>query len=241
MATFDLEEQEQLAELKTWWQQHGKRVIGIALVISVGFAAWQGWEWWQSQQSGKAAAVYSSLQQAAVKNDTSQVKLLSGELIDKYAGTSYAGMGALIAARVGVDQKDTKTARAQLAWAAKNAKDEGLRALARLRLASVMLDERAFDEALAELNASHPVAFAPRYADLRGDIYYAKGDMAAAATAYDAALASIDAAEKTTGVSRRAAYRDIVQIKRDALSVTNVADPSRITKSAASSDQGAAP
>nr|QLG20632.1 hypothetical protein [uncultured bacterium] len=224
MATFDLEEQEQLAELKTWWQQHGRRVSSLVLVVAIGFAAWQAWQWWQNQQAGKASAVYAGLQQAAGKNDLKQVKLLSGELIEKYAGTSYAGMGALIAARVEVDQRDNKSARAQLAWAAGHAKDEGLRALARLRLAVVLLDDKAFDEALAQLATTPPAPFTPRYADVRGDIYHAQGKTAEAAAAYDVALAAIDAQEKAADDSgrgsKRAAYRDLVQRKRNALNAT---------------------
>jgi predicted negative regulator of RcsB-dependent stress response len=221
MATFDLEEQEQLAELKTWWRQHGQRVSTLVLVVAVGFAAWQAWQWWQNQQAGKASAVYAGLQQAAGKHDLKQVKLLSGELIEKYAGTSYAGMGAMIAARAEIDQRDNKSARAQLAWAAEHAKDAGLRALARLRLAIVLLDDKAFDEALAQLVVTPPAPFAARYADVRGDIYHAQGKMTEAAAAYDAALAALAAQDKAEGDSgmgsKHAVYRDLVQIKRDAL------------------------
>ncbi|MDO9449673.1 MAG: tetratricopeptide repeat protein [Rugosibacter sp.] len=219
MATYDLEEQEKLAELKTWWQQYGNRVTSIAVALALGVAAWQGWQWWQHQQSTKASAIYSGLQEAAGKNDAKRVKELAGELIEKYSGTSYAGMGALIAARVQVDQGDSKNARVQLAWAADHADDTGLRALARLRLATVLLDEKAYDEALKQLAAEPPVPFAARYADVRGDIYVAQGKSAEAAKSYDDALAKIEASAKNEEVSRHQAYREIVQTKRDALGI----------------------
>ena len=66
-----------------------------------------------------------------------------------------------------------KTAQAQLAWAAENAKDEP-RDLARLRLAAVLLDEKAYDEALKQL-AAEPPAFAARFDELKGDVLAAQG------------------------------------------------------------------
>ena len=54
-------------------------------------------------------------------------------------------MGVLVSARAQVAAGDLKTARAQLAWAVDSVDDDGLRDLARLRLAIIMLDEKAFD------------------------------------------------------------------------------------------------
>ncbi|HEY8857758.1 MAG TPA: tetratricopeptide repeat protein [Rugosibacter sp.] len=219
MATYDLEEQEQLAELKTWWQQYGNRVTSIVVALALAVAAWQGWQWWQHQQSAKASVIYSGLQQAAGQKDAKRVKELAGELIEKYSGTSYAGMGALIAGRIQVDQGDLKNARVQLAWAADHATDVGLRALARLRLATVLLEEKSYDEALKQLAVEPPVPFAARYADVRGDIYVAQGKPVEAAKSYDDALARIDASTKVEEVSQHQAYRELVQAKRDALGV----------------------
>jgi hypothetical protein len=36
MAAYDLEEQEQLDELKTWWKLHGNLVTNILLAIGAG-------------------------------------------------------------------------------------------------------------------------------------------------------------------------------------------------------------
>jgi predicted negative regulator of RcsB-dependent stress response len=217
MAVYDLEEQEQLAELKTWWHRHGGKVTGLALALALAAAGWQGWQWWQRSQSAQASAIYAGLQQAAGQKDAKRARELAGELIDKYSGTSYAGMGALLAARSQVDQGDSKNARVQLAWAAENAKDAGLRELARLRLATVLLDDKAYDEALKQLAAEPSAAFAPRYADLRGDILAAQGKPKEAAAAYDAALAKLDAIAKADDALRHEDYRAIVQTKRDAL------------------------
>jgi predicted negative regulator of RcsB-dependent stress response len=217
MATYDLEEQEQLDELKTWWKMHGNLVTGIMVALALAVVAWQGWNWWQRQQAVQASAVFSALQTASAQRDAKRARELAGELIDKYSVTNYAGMGALLAARAQVDAGDTKNARVQLAWAAENAKDPGLRDLARLRLAAVMLDDKAYDEALKQLSAEPDAAFAARFAELRGDIFAAQGKIVEARNAYDLALTKFDALAKDDESRQRGGYKAVIQTKRDAL------------------------
>ena len=219
MATYDLEEQEQLDELKTWWKMYGNLVTGIVVALALAVVAWQGWNWWQRQQAVQASAVFSGLQTAAAQKDAKRARELAGELIDKYSATAYAGMGALLAARVQLDAGDARNARVQLAWAAESAKDPGLRELARLRLAAVMLDEKAYDDAIKQLAAEPAAAFGPRLAELRGDVFAAQGNTAEARNAYDAALAKFDALVKDDEARQRGGYREIVQAKRDSLGV----------------------
>lgn len=215
MAVYDLEEQEQLDELKTWWKQYGNLVTAIAMAVSVAVVGWQGWNWWQRNQSAQASAIYSAVEQASAQQDAKRVRELAGELIDKFSGTAYAGMAALLSARAQVEAGDAKGARLQLAWAAENARDEAMRDLARLRLAAVMLDEKAHDEALKQLAAEPAAAFAPRYAELRGDILSAQGKKAEAKAAYETALAKLDALEKSGGGNLHGPYRDMLRAKGD--------------------------
>ncbi len=220
MAVYDLEEQEQLDELKTWWKQYGNLVTSFALALALAAVAWQGWHWWQSKQTAEASALYVGTQRAVAQGDAKRARELAGELIGKYSTTAYAGMAAMLSGKVLAETGDLKSARAQLQWAAENAGDEALRDLARLRLAAVMLDEKAYDEALKQL-ASEPsaVSFAPRFNELRGDTLAAQGKLAEAKTAYAAALAKLtekvgasDTAERQQGP-----YKDVLQAKLDAL------------------------
>ena len=124
MATYDLEEQEQLAEIKAWWKQYGNLLTNILLVAMLAVAAWQGWNWYQRSQSGQSAAVYSVLQKAVQEKDLQKVKAASGELLEKFGNTSYASLGALSAAKALIEADDAKTAKLQLSWVAENGKDE---------------------------------------------------------------------------------------------------------------------
>lgn len=216
MATYDLEEQEQLDELKTWWKMRGNLVTGVVTVLAICVAGWQGWNWWQRSQAAQASSIYGGLQQAVAQHDAKRSRELAGELIDKYSSTAYAGMAALLSARLQIEAGDAKTAQAQLGWAAEKAQDSSLRDLARLRLAAVLLDQQAYDEALKQLATEPAPAMAPRFAETKGDILVMQGKMSDAKAAYEAALAKLDGAAGDAGKARsRGSYRELLLSKID--------------------------
>ena len=219
MATYDLEEQEQISELKTWWKMYGNLVTAVLLAVSVGVVGWQAWNWYQRTQAAEASVIYAAVQKGAMERDPKRVREAAGELTEKYPGTAYAAMAALTSARMQFDAGDLKTARAQLQWVAEKARDRDLRDLGRLRLAHVLFDDKALDEALQLLGDEPVPAFAARFGELKGDILVVQGKHAEAKAAYQAALAKQDAAEKDAGSQggRETQYRDLLQLKLDSL------------------------
>lgn len=220
MAVYDLEEQEQLDELKTWWKQYGNLVTNVLLIVALALVAWQGWNYYQRNQAAQASILYSALQQAAGQRDASRVKTLAGELIDKYSGSTYAPMAVLVSARAQVEAGDTKTARAQLAWAAENSSDESLRDLARLRLAVILLDEKDYGEAEKQLAKDPAAPFLARFSELRGDLAAVQGKFPEARAAYEAAIKAAEARAKATNPDAAPAnsnYKDILRAKLDHL------------------------
>lgn len=211
MAHYDLEEQEQIDSIKTWWKMYGNLVTGVILAGSLAVIGWQGWNWYQRSQAAQASAIYGVLEQAVAVRDAQRVKAAAGELAEKFGGTSYAALGALVAARQSFEAGDLKTAKAQLSWAADKGKDE-IKDLARLRLAAVLLDEKAYDEALKQLESAHAAAFAARFLELKGDVLAAQGKKPEARTAYKAAL---DKGEGHDG--RGGAGRELLRQKLDNL------------------------
>ena len=207
MAAYDLEEQEQLAELKAWWKQNGTLVLGTVAAVLVLIAAWNGWRWYQRSQALEAVALYENLQTAARMSDGKAVRDAAGGILEKYAGTAYAPLAALVSAKVNYQAGDVKTARAQLQWAVDNARQEEVRAVARLRLATVLMDDNAYDEAMRMVEAKPAEAFEALFASMRGDILSAQKKRAEARTAYRAAV------EKATD----AAFRETLRLKLDAL------------------------
>lgn len=209
MAHYDLEEQEQIDSLKTWWKMYGNLVTSLVTAAALAVVGWQGWNWYQNNETAKAAAVFAALEQAVQAGDTQRIKAGAGELTEKFGRSGYAGLGALLAAKHSVDGGDLKTAKAQLGWVADNAKDE-LRDIARLRLGAVLLDEQAYDEALKQLEATPAPAFVARFLELKGDVLSAQGKVAEARNAYQSAL------DKATGDAAKPG-RELLQQKLDSL------------------------
>jgi len=187
----DLEEQEQLDALKTWWSQYGRIVTTVATVVVVGFVAYKGWIYYQHQQADQASAKYDALV-AIDPNDIKAVQAASGELIEGFASTAYAGRAALYVAKANYEANDIASAKAQLEWAAKNAKESAVQSLASLQLAAIQMEEKAYDDALKTLDVKHDEGFAGLVADLKGDIYLAQGKKAEAKAAYQDALTKLD-------------------------------------------------
>ena len=186
MAHYDLEEQEQLDALKTWWKMYGNLVTTVVTVVSVLVIVWQGWQWYQRTQAAEASAVYAVLEQALAVQDIQRVKGATGELTEKYARTTYASLAALQSARVAFDAGDLKTAKLQLQWAVEHGKNE-IKDIARLRLSAVLLDEKSFEDALKALGEPESEAFAARFSALKGDVLLAQGKASEALAAYQQA------------------------------------------------------
>jgi len=212
MAVYDLEEQEQLDELKAWWAQWGNLITGLVVAVAVASLGWQGWKWYQRKESANAGALYAVVQNAASKHDAAGVREATGEILEKYSGSAYASLSAMISAKVQAEAGDRENAALALEWVMKHAALPVERDIARLRLAAVKLD--AGDTAAAEaLLAEAPAeSLTVRYQDLRGDVLAAAGKPQAAREAYDQALA-VAGANAAAGDGSS----EIIRLKRDAL------------------------
>ncbi|HEY8119209.1 MAG TPA: tetratricopeptide repeat protein [Methylophilaceae bacterium] len=188
---YDLEEQDQIDALKTWWKTNGNLVTWAAIVAMVSFTGMQGWKYYQHQQSTQASAQYQLLTQVDSK-DLKSIQGLSGQLMEKYTSTPYAGRAALIAAKANFAAKDSKSAKAQLQWAAKNSKEDAIKSIALLQLAAIQLEEKAYDDALKTLSENHSSGFDGLFADLKGDVLVAQGKNSDAKLAYQEALTKLD-------------------------------------------------
>ncbi|NOT15916.1 MAG: tetratricopeptide repeat protein [Methylotenera sp.] len=188
---YDLEEQEQLDELKAWWKTHGKTVTNAVLAVLVAYAGYQGWQYFQAKKAVEASTEYQALQVTDSK-DLKGVQAKTATLIEKYAATPYAGRAALYAAKVNYEASDVKSAKAQLDWAIKNAKESSAKAIASMQLASILAEEKDYEGALKLLDVPHDAGFNGLFLDLKGDILVAQGKNAEAKTAYQQALTQLD-------------------------------------------------
>lgn len=208
MAVYDLEEQEQIDDLKAWWERYGGTVT-VALVLGLLVVAGiQGWRWYAGHRAESASVLYSAVSEAVRTKETAKAKDAIAELTNRYASTGYAPRAELLYAKMLYDAGDRDGAKTQLQWVVDHASDDELKAVGRYRLAQVQVDEKQYDAALATLDAKHPPAFDGMFADLRGDALAAAGRAGDARSAYEAALGKLDP---------KSPYRNYVQVKHDTL------------------------
>jgi predicted negative regulator of RcsB-dependent stress response len=208
MSSLDLQEQEQVDALKAWWKENGKWVIGAMVVGLLGFAGIQFWKSHQAGQAAEAAKLYAEVVKQAGSNDPKRVGDAADALVSRYGSSAYAPRAQLLAAQSSLQARDVAHAKVQLQWVVEHASETGLQDAARLKLASVLLDEKKYDEALKQLDATHPEAFTGLYSDLKGDVLSAQGKVAEARAAYQQALDKTDA---------KSGYRNLIQLKLDGL------------------------
>ncbi|HEX5338598.1 MAG TPA: tetratricopeptide repeat protein [Gallionella sp.] len=208
MAALDLQEQEQLDALRAWWKDNGNWILGVLLVVLVALGGWRGWQYYQHKQAGEAATLSAEFVKQLESNDAKRVNDAAAAVMDKYASTAYASRAALAAAQVNELSKDAARAKTQLQWVIDHAAEDSLKDVARLRLASILLDEKSYDAAMKLLDAAHPDSFNGLYADLKGDVLSAQGKNDEARTAYQLAYDKTDA---------KSTYRNLIQMKLDAL------------------------
>lgn len=208
MAALDSHEQEQVEALKAWWKANGTQtLIAIALAAAVGLAV-LGWKTWHNRQNAKAAELFSEVIRQLGSNDPKRVDDAAAILADKYGSTIYAARAQLLAAAVNTEAKNSVAAARELHWVIENSSDDALQHGARLQLASQLLDEKKYDDALKLLDAAHPESFDSLYLNLKGDVYAAEGKKDAARTAYKSAL------EKAQSKGK---YVTAIQLKLEAL------------------------
>jgi predicted negative regulator of RcsB-dependent stress response len=219
MATpLDLEEQEQLDQIKHFWKTWGNLISWVLIAILGSYAAWNGYQYWERSQAAKASALYDEVERAVSSGDVSRVERSFADMKDKFGSTQFAQQSALLAAKTLQAQGKTDAARDALSWVANGASDKAYRDIARMRLAALHLDAKAYDEALKQLGGEFTPAMMGLAADLRGDVLQAKGQNAEAIAAYQQAWQKL---------ADTPDYRRLVQAKLNALGI----DPDAATVS----------
>ena len=206
----DLEEQEQLDQLKHFWKTWGTLISAALVVVFGAVAAWNGYQFWQNRQAVQASALFDAVEVAVQTGDHTRVEQAFGDIRGKYAGTVQAAQAGLMVAKLEMEKNQPDAAKAALEWTAKNASDEGYRAIARLRLASVLLEQKAYDAALQTLSEKFPLEMHAVVADRKGDVLLLQGKNTEAAAEYSSAYAAF---------SDSVEYRRLVEVKLNALGI----------------------
>lgn len=206
---YDLQDQEQIAELKAFWDRYGNFLMWLVAIALLIFAGMRAWDWYKAEQAEEAAREYAGLQTAARDGKPEQVAERYQAILKNHAGTAYADMAALRQAEVQAGAGKADQAESALRQVIEKAVEPGFRQIAGVRLAGILLDQKKHEEALKVLDQVKPAAddpFAGNVDDRRGDVLLAQGKTDEARQAFQAALKALPAT---------APLRQLVQAKLD--------------------------
>lgn len=190
MAIYDTEE-EQVEQLKKWWEANSTSLIAGVVTAIVIVTGWNLWQNHQMDQRGQASVLYQNLLDSAGKNDYAAVEKLSDQLATEHGSMAYAHFAALQKAKSKVEQGDLEGAKAILQQQVQNPGSEELQHVARLRLIQLMLATGQYEEGLKLIAAVDPAkaeGFAVNYDELEGDLYVAMDRLDEARNAYQNAI-----------------------------------------------------
>ena len=206
----DLEEQEQLDELKHFWSKYGNRISTVAIAVLVCVAGWNGYHYWQRSQAAQAAGMFDEVTRYASLGSIEKTERAFNDMKDRYPRTTYTHQAGLALAKLAADAGKLDVAKVALQWVADKSGDEGYAAVAHLRLANIYLDAKQYPESVKAIDSIKSDAFAPLVADRRGDLLLLQGQREPAKQSYLSAYKKFD---------ERSEYRRLVQVKLSALGV----------------------
>ncbi len=204
----DLEEQEQLDQIKHFWKQYGNLITWILIAILGAYATWNGYQYWQRGQATQAAAMFDEVARLSSQGDPAKVERAFKDMQERFGGTTFAQQSGLLVAKLYQEAGKQEEAKSALSWVAEKASDPGYQAIARLRLAAILAQAKDYPKAMALLDGSFPPEFQPLVADRRGDVLMLQDKPALARTEYEKAYQGLD---------ERNDYRRLVEIKLTAL------------------------
>lgn len=212
----DLEEQEQIDQIKSFWTRWGNLITGVVTLVLVCFAAWNGWNYWQQRQATQAAVLFDTFEEATKQGDLALLARSLSDLQDQFPRTTLTAQAALIAAKTYFDKEKLSEAEKPLEWVVDHASDKAYVALARLRLSALAIERKDMAKARSLVDGkSAPAGFQPLFDDRLGDIALIEGKNEEAKTHFTSAYKGMD--ESTE-------YRRLIEVKLGTLGV-DIASP----------------
>jgi predicted negative regulator of RcsB-dependent stress response len=209
-----LSEKEQIELIRQWWRENGWFLIGGAAIVLAGYFGYNEYWAWRDRVAEDAAALYQQIQRSVEDDDREESDRLLDLLAAEHAESAYVDQARLLIARDNLI-RDTARSIRELEAVVEQSQDQGMVTIARMRLARVLAYDEQFERALDVLNVADAGEFEASFAEIRGDVHAASGNVEAAISAYtDALLGAINGTVDT----------DYIQLKLNSLIQANVPD-----------------
>lgn len=213
MATqhLDLDEQEQLATLKHFWDQYGRIITAVVTVLALSYAGWTAWNIWQTGLEQKSAVRFDEMSRAVASGDIAKTDRVFADMKEQFGATSYTAQAALLNARMNYEKSNIDATKAALQWLVDSSAESAYKDVARLRLAGVLIEAKQYDEAIKLLGSNISQPFAALASDRIGDAYSLQNKTEEAKAQYLKAHAGLPVSDE---------YRKMIDVKLARMGVT---------------------
>jgi predicted negative regulator of RcsB-dependent stress response len=209
---FDLEEQEQLDQLKHFWKSWGGFISAVVFIFIFSVAAWNMYSYWKNRQAVQASMLLELIKTSIASGDLSRVDQEFSEIKSKSPKTIQAAQAGLLVAKVNYDRGENDAAKSALLSVINNSSDVNQKVVANLRLINILFEEKKYDEAFEKLSMSFPSAFDGLGKDRRADLMLMRENNKDAISDYLIAYQKYD---------DNLGYRKLIEFKLNSLGVSN--------------------
>lgn len=195
-------EQEQVELIKQWVKQYLPVIIAGLVIAGVGMFAWRSWQEKQAAIRIQASTNYDVMINERAAGDTAKTVATATTLYRNYTKTPYSQMAALMLAREAAAKKEFPVAEKYLRWVMENSKSTGVREIARIRLARILISDGKPQAAIDLLNTLDDKTFTGLSDEVKGDAYLILNKPNDAYSAYGNALSATPNADTMRPILR---------------------------------------
>ncbi|MDD4854190.1 MAG: tetratricopeptide repeat protein [Acinetobacter towneri] len=209
---FDLEEQEQLDQLKHFWKSWGGFISAVIFISIFIVAGWNMYGYWKNRQAVQASMLLELIKTSVASGDLSRVDQAFSEIKTKSPKTIQAAQAGLLVAKFNYDKGDVNASKSALLSVINNSSDVNQKVVANLRLISILFEEKNYDEAFEKLSMSFPGGFEGLEKDRRADLMLMQENNKDAIYNYLIAYKKYD---------DNLSYRKLIEFKLNSLGISN--------------------
>lgn len=206
-----LTEQDQINAIRDWWNKYGKLLIVVSIIAFSGNILWRKYQSHKEYKSQYASTLYNKMLLSYSQNNVKDFHTQADYITANFPKVPYASLANFSLAKNDVKEGKLDQAIGRLDQVIRQNHSMQLVQVARIRKARILLAQKKPDEALSELDNVADKDFMPLINEVRGDIFYSKGENTKARTEYFAALKSVPDSGKNRG---------LLQMKYDQLAGT---------------------
>jgi predicted negative regulator of RcsB-dependent stress response len=201
-------EEQQVEAIKGFWKENGTAVIAGLVIGFAGFIGFGKYKEVQLANEVETSDAYQTVMESAGK-DGELFSTSASKFITDNKDSSYASLTALALAKDAATHKDWPQVAKHLTTAIENSTNQGVKAIASIRLARVQIQLEQYTEALATLALTLPESFKSAVEETKGDAYFKQGKADLARDAYQKAL-NVEGQENNTALQMK--LNDLAQL-----------------------------